>query len=105
MEAAAAGATQGAPGPNAYVVVCNTRSLFSAALDEVRDRIARVAEASGAAVRRGEAYPGWAPNESSPALAVVSEAMSAALGGPVKVSNVPACPLSPPSFLPSFHLG
>lgn len=53
-----------------YTVVTSTRSSFGPALEAVRDNIEDIAHLCGATVSRGKAYPGWAPNPSSPLLKV-----------------------------------
>jgi di/tripeptidase len=52
-----------------------------------RDRIIAAAKLCGASsITRGEAYPGWAPNPSSPLLQLTKETYKQALGREPKVS-------------------
>jgi hypothetical protein len=54
----------------------------------VRDRIVAAAKLCGAgAIRRGGAYPGWAPNPASPLLQLTRETYQEALGREPKAGS------------------
>jgi len=67
--------------PAKYLVVTSTRSSLSPALEAVRDTIAQAAELAGAAMERGKAYPGWAPNPASRVLQITQACYSELSGG------------------------
>ena len=69
------------------------RSSHLFALEEVRDRIellaASFSEGSGkVTVHRPDPYPGWAPDSSSPLLALTLNAITAVLKQPAQVCGV-----------------
>lgn len=53
-----------------YNITCSTRSSLTHAMEVQRARIAAIAGLCGARVNQDKAYPGWAPNPSSPVLQV-----------------------------------
>ena len=55
-----------------YTITCSTRSSLTHAMEVQRARIAAIAGLCGARVEQDKAYPGWAPNPSSPVLQVLS---------------------------------
>lgn len=54
-------------------IVCSSRSSNPQALGEVLDAIQALARMAGASAERGEGYPGWKPDMTSRALAVMKQ--------------------------------
>ena len=61
-------------------IVCSTRSSISEALKSQRERIKIMSKAFGATTEQDEAYPGWAPNVSSPVLKTTTKIYTKILG-------------------------
>ena len=61
-------------------IVCSTRSSISQALELQRERIKIMSKAFGAKTDQDEAYPGWAPNVSSPVLETTTKIYTKLLG-------------------------
>jgi dipeptidase D len=61
-------------------IVCSTRSSISEALKSQRERIKIMSKAFGATTEQDEAYPGWAPNVSSPVLKTTTKIYTEILG-------------------------
>ncbi len=62
------------------IIVCSTRSSISEALESQRERIKIMSKAFGATTEQDEAYPGWAPNVSSPVLETTTKIYTELLG-------------------------
>ncbi|KAJ1457540.1 hypothetical protein M885DRAFT_615353 [Pelagophyceae sp. CCMP2097] len=62
-------------------VLCSTRSSVGSALDVVRQDIAAAANNIGAMTVSNEAYPGWAPNLTSPLLKLTQNELTKLLPG------------------------
>ncbi|DBA78247.1 TPA: hypothetical protein ACH3X2_008201 [Trebouxia sp. C0005] len=73
-----------------YTITCSTRSSLSHAMEVQRARIAAIAGLCGATVAQDKAYPGWAPNPSSPVLQVTKDAFQQLLGKEPKVAAIHA---------------
>lgn len=73
-----------------YTITCSTRSSLSHAMEVQRARIAAIAGLCGASVAQDKAYPGWAPNPSSPVLQVTKDAFQQLLGKEPKVAAIHA---------------
>jgi len=73
-----------------YAVVVSTRSSIPAALATERHRIAAVGRMAGARVEQPPDYAGWAPNMSSPLLALTQEAVAKACGRAPSVTAIHA---------------
>ncbi|HOW74223.1 MAG TPA: beta-Ala-His dipeptidase [Phycisphaerae bacterium] len=56
-----------------FRLVCSSRSSNAQALGEVLDAIQALARMAGATAQRGEGYPGWKPDMTSRALAVLKQ--------------------------------
>eukprot|EP00958_Prasinococcus_capsulatus_P022397 scaffold3158_cov389-Prasinococcus_capsulatus_cf.AAC.19 len=64
------------PDATEATIILSTRSSIGTALEAARDKLEAIAVLAGAKYQRGPAYPGWAPNMSSPVLAIAKEALS-----------------------------
>ncbi|KAG2497779.1 hypothetical protein HYH03_004051 [Edaphochlamys debaryana] len=85
------GEGQAGPGWRRYAVVTSTRSSLGPALEATRDVIQGLAALAGCVeVRRGKAYPGWAPNLDSPVLRTTQQVYGEVLGRDAKVGAIHA---------------
>lgn len=77
-------------GKASYSIIVTTRSSFPAALAVERRRIAALARMAGAKVEQPADYAGWAPNPSSPLLAMTKDAVRKVYGREPRVTAIHA---------------
>uniref|UniRef100_A0A7S3HPJ9 Aminoacyl-histidine dipeptidase n=1 Tax=Spumella elongata TaxID=89044 RepID=A0A7S3HPJ9_9STRA len=62
-------------------VLLSPRSSIGCALEAARDRLQAVADLAGGSLKREPAYPGWAPQPSSPLLELTRRKLGEICGG------------------------
>lgn len=81
---------EGTDGGARVVVGCLTRSSSPVQMDVALRQIAAIGAATGARAQRGNAYPGWAPDLSSPTLATCREVYARLFGEAPDVTAIHA---------------